>query len=396
MKIYIITRVPFPNGMATVKRIMDYAKGWESKGVDCEVLVYTRTERFGIPPRNTVGQGTFEGVKFSYIKGTPLREKNILLRVFNDYYDRIRLVKYLKKNLKEGDLVYAYNNADLQSKKIIDAVHACGAKYAQELCELPFGTSIEDASSIRKRKRFEREIMPKLDGVISISDALIDYSKEYCRQTCHIVKIPILVDIEKYAMDDMSSDQQIPYIFHCGTLSQQKDGILDMLKAFGKACNDLSFNVRFYSTGKIEDSRHEAEIRKILSDYKLHDKVVFLGYLSDEDIKGYLSKAQLVIINKLTTQQNVYCFSTKLGEYMAASKPIIITNVGEAMNWLKHNWDSYIIEPDNIEALSESIIKLLLDHKLCNKLGRQAQQTCIENFSIQANAEKLREFAMSL
>lgn len=64
--------------------------------------------------------------------------------------------------------------------------------------------------------------------------------------------------------------------------------------------------------------------------------MLFTGYLSHEDLKDYLSKASMVIINKYRNQQNEHCFSTKLGEYLAAAKPVIITNVGEAMNWLEN------------------------------------------------------------
>ena len=47
MKVYIITKEPFPNGMAAVKRIVCYAKAWISQGIECEVLIYTRTEVYG-------------------------------------------------------------------------------------------------------------------------------------------------------------------------------------------------------------------------------------------------------------------------------------------------------------------------------------------------------------
>ena len=396
MKIFLIMRGPFPNGMAATKRILCYAKGWMSKGIDCEVIVYTRTERYGDVPKNIVGKGTIENVKFLYIKGTPLREKNVLLRVFNDYYDNIRLINYLRNNLKHGDIVFAFDKPNMFTKALISMIHSKGGKYARELCELPFGTSVENESSKKKRCKFERDIMPKIDGVIAISEALADYAKAHCNPHCHIVKIPILVEFEKYRMANMSNEATAPYIFHCGTLYQQKDGFPDMLKAFGMASKELPSDVKFYSTGRKEGSRHESEINDIIEKYSLQDKVVFLGYLSDDEIKDYLSKARFVIINKLTTQQNKYCFSTKLGEYMAASKPIITTQVGEAMNWLKHERDAYIIPPDNVESLKDAIKKMFIDNELCERLGLYAQQTCLECFSIESNADKLRNFAFGV
>lgn len=394
MKVYIITREPFPNGMAATKRIISYAKGWINGGIDVEVLIYNRTEKYGRTPRNNEGIGVYEGIKFRYIKGTPLRESNIFIRALNDFYDRIRLENYLKLNLNSGDFVYAFNSSDICSKGVIKTVHYCGAKYAQEICELPFGTTLETKKNVIKRRIFEKKIMPLLDGVVAISDNLLEYASKYCNGSCQISKIPILVDFEKYRMEDRSNEASTPYIFHCGTLYQQKDGFLDLLKAFGIASNKLPFEVKFYSTGKIKGSRHEKEITEIIKEYNLQDKVEFLGYLSDNEIKDYLSKAKFVVVNKLSTQQNKYCFATKLGEYMAASKAVITTSVGEAMNWIQHGKDSYIIKPDNYEMLSQAIEKLFVDNRLCEMLGTNAQETCLKEFSIKANSKKLKSFVL--
>lgn len=392
MKVYIITREPFPNGMAATNRILCYAKGWLSKDIDCEVIIYTRTERKGEKPKNTQGSGSFEGVEFRYIKGTPFREKNTFLRKFNDYYDRIRLKKFLRKNLKSNDIVFAYNGTDIKSGNIIRLVHSLGAKFAQEICELPFGTSAEDEKSKRNRNIFERKIMPKLDGVIAISDALVNYVSDKCSHSCTIVKVPILVDFERSRMNDRSEEADAPYIFHSGTLYQQKDGFLDMLEAFGKVARKQP-DVRFYSTGRLEGTTHESEIKKIIADYGIEDQVKFLGYLSNEEKKEYLSKARFVIINKLDTLQNRYCFSTKLGEYMAASKPIITTNIGEATNWLEHGRDSFIIQHNDLLILSQAIKHLFEDINLCHKLGHNAQVSCSNYFSIESNAKILKQFA---
>lgn len=54
------------------------------------------------------------------------------------------------------------------------------------------------------------------------------------------MKVPILVDFPQYEMIDRSDEADVPYIFHSGTLSQQKDGFLDMLEAFAKAIKKIT------------------------------------------------------------------------------------------------------------------------------------------------------------
>lgn len=375
--------------MAPTKRIIGYAKALELEGFIPEIVIYTRTEVYGKKPKNTDGYGIYEGISFRYVKGTPLREKNVLSRVLNDFLDFIRLKSYLKKNLKPGDIALLYGQ-DLSSRALIKIAHQKGARFIQELCELPFGTDIESSRTKKQRRLFEKKILPYVDGIISISDALAKYAKKFCKAECKITKIPILVDFKKYELEDRRNSSDIPFIFHSGTLFEQKDGFLSMLEAFGRMQSICSLKTLFISTGNPEGSRHEKEIANIIDRYSLHDKVVFTGFLEETELREYLSKASFVVINKLPTQQNEYCFSTKLGEYMAASKAILITNVGEAMNWLRHKHDAYIIPSGSIDELATSMKFLFENPDLCAELGENAHQT-VNLFSIKSNSLKLKE-----
>ena len=195
-----------------------------------------------------------------------------------------------------------------------------------------------------------------------------------------MLKVPILVDFEKYCIPDRSDEAPIPYIFHSGTLSEQKDGILGMIEAFGIATRKLNFPIMFISTGMKEKSPNKEDINRLIVEFHLETSVIFTGYLSEGDLRDYLSKASLVVINKYRTQQNKYCFSTKLGEYLAASKPVIITNIGEAMNWLSDNQNAYIVEPENTSALAERIIEAFSDNQKRCLIAQNGFNTCKNSF----------------
>ena len=393
MKVYILTREPFPNGMAATNRIKCYAKAILQKGVLCEVLIFTRTEIYGKPPKNTIGKGIFEGIPYKYIGETPLRDSNIVFRQINDRIDMVRTILYLFKHLREGDIVLGFLSASPYFiSSIINIVHLKKAKYIRELCELPYGTSEETAKKIKLRKFTLTNLFPKCDGFIAISNALVALAKKYKRTDAKILKVPILVDFEKYCLTDKSSEVDVPYIFHSGTLYEQKDGILGMIEAFGIALRQIPFTIRFISTGKMEDSPHKEVIHELITKYHLKDKILFTGYLSESELKDYLSKASLVIINKYDTQQNKYCFSTKLAEYLAASKPVIITRVGEAMNWLTDSKDAYIVETRQIDSLSEKIVEAFIDVQKRHAIAENGFNTCKNSFDYQNYSKQLIDF----
>ena len=105
-----------------------------------------------------------------------------------------------------------------------------------------------------------------------------------------------MVNFNYYDMPDCSKEVKTPYIFHCGTLQEQKDGILGMIEAFGKAVMKNE-SIRFICTGYIEQSPNSEEIRALIEKYGIHDKLTFVGYLSLSELRNYLSRAALVIIN---------------------------------------------------------------------------------------------------
>lgn len=393
MKVYILTREPFPNGMAATNRIKCYAKAILERGVLCEVLICTRTEVYGKPPKNTIGEGFFENIHYKYIGGTPLRGSNVILRQINDRMDKMRTMLYLFKHLREGDIVLGYCGVFLHFiNNIINIAHRKKAKYIRDLCELPYGTSQETVKNIKLRKLTLTKQFPKCDGFIAISDALVSLAEKCKRGNAKILKVPILVDFEKYCITDKSNEIDVPYIFHSGTLYEQKDGILGMIEAFGIALRQIPFPIRFISTGKPENSPHKEAIYGLIEKYQLKDKLLFTGYLSESELKDYLSKASLVIINKYDTQQNKYCFSTKLAEYLAASKPVIITKVGEAMNWLTDNKDAYIVETQRTDALAEKIVDAFTEVQKRHVIAENGFKTCKNSFDYRNYSKQLIDF----
>ena len=393
MNIYIITNQPFPYGMAATNRIKCYAKAIIRQDIPCKILIYHRTEVFGKKPRNTKGHGIFEGIEYNYIGRTPLRGKNKYIRAFNDYKDRINLLLFLKRNLQENDIVIGYCGNEIKYiNLLIKLIHLKKAKFVRELCELPFGTTKQTPRTEKLREYTLRTQFPYCDGIIAISDTLYTLAQKHCSPQCKIIKIPILVDFKHCYLEDRSSESTVPYIFHAGTLYEQKDGVLGMFEAFGKASNNLSGPIHFISTGNPKESPQHHEILNIINQYQISGKLTFTGYLYREQISDYLSKASLVVINKHPNPQNLYGFSTKLGEYLAAGKPVIITNVGEAMNWLKNEESAYIIEPNDTDSLAKAIIKAFNNPEKRKMIGINGQKICKECFDYRNYGKKLQHF----
>lgn len=396
MKVYVISGEPFPNGMAATNRIKCYARAFKEGGLGCEVLITRRTEYYGKPILNSEGKGFYEGVPYRYISEATLRSKNVFIRKLNDFFDRHRTKRYLLHNLKKGDVLFLFTGTTKRNLLYINIARSKGAFCVRDLCELPYATVTETEETIRLRKESTEKQFPLFDGIISISDALFDFAKANTSSTCKHIKVPIMVEYEHYRMEDHSSEAEIPYIFHAGSLLQQKDGILGMIEAFGMAKQQLKVPIKYVLTGSIEASSHPVEIRKLIEQYHLEDSVEFVGYLFRDQVKEYLSRASLVISNRPKSQQDYYGFSTKVGEYLASGTPLITTRWGEAANWLKDGESAYIVEPENTEALANAIVRVFTNPEEAHRIGLAGQELCRRSFDYLNWSKPLVDFLNSL
>lgn len=395
--VYIVTKEPFPNGMAATGRIKCYVKALKQAGIDCEILICTRTEVYGKNIKNTEGTGCFEGIPFHYIGDTPLRAKNVFRRKLNDWIDKERALSYLRKKLQPKDVVILFFTRDVRYiLRMIKVIHKKGAFCTCDLCELPYGTREETMQAVRNRAITLRKQFPQMDGILPISHTLAELSRAHAHTDCVIDIVPIMVDYKQYESEYCPDNSKIPYIYHAGTLYEQKDGVLGMIEAFGMALQRSKKDFRFICTGKKEESPHSNEISQLIKKYRLEDKLIFTGYLSEEELRQCYRKAALAIINKYKTQQNRYCFSSKLAEYLATGIPVIITRYGEAMRFLKDGSSAYIIDPENVEALAEKIVYAIENPDERKRIGRNGQIVCRQFFDYPIYAGLLKNHITKL
>lgn len=394
MKVYIVTKEGFPNGMAATNRIKCYARAIHEGGLECEVVVCGSTEVSG-RPRNTEAVGEYEGVPFRYIGGTTMDYRPKPIRLLSQYIKLLQTESYLKSHLNKGDVVLLYLGQRVkQVLRFIRIIKKKGAFSVLDLCEYPYGTKNSTKANHLRKLVFE-EAFPHANGIISISDSLYELAKSKTPPSCRHIKIPIMVEYEHYSIEKKDATSPVPYIFHAGTLSEQKDGVLGMIEAFGIAKKELQLPVKYYLTGSLDSSPEASKIRDLIEKYKLGESVEFIGYLFRDQVKEYLKGASLVISNRPKSLQDYYGFSTKVGEYLASGTPFITTRWGEVVNWVDSE-SAYIVEPENVKELAEAIVKVFRNPHDAEQIGIKGQEICKKCFDFRNWSTTLASFVKSL
>lgn len=383
MKFKIYTMQPFPYGMAATNRIINYGVGLVNQGVEVECFTINATENTEQVPRN-LKQGSFKGIKYKYAS-TNVRSKSFIRKHLRDVYDYYLTCKDLLTSDAKRNMVFM--NSFSKEFGIVLLAKLSGKKIIKELCEYPY---YKECLMSKLTLKF---LFPLYDGFVVISENLLQLAKKFKNKNAKIVKIPILVDPNRIA-DVTPFNHSKPYIFHGGTLTESKDGIISTLIAFGEAKKELEEDVDFIIAGP--PSFDIPKINETIKKYHLENNVKFLGVLSRDEIVKYQLGASLSILNKNETIQNIYGFSTKLGEILLSKTPVITTTIGEANLWLEDGISAFITTPHNPIKISNEIIRAFKNKNLRENIAMNGYKVALQNFDAEYQGKKFHSFLNSI
>ena len=116
--------------------------------------------------------------------------------------------------------------------------------------------------------------------------------------------------------------------------------------------------------------------------------ICFLDQQPRETIPGFISASDacLVLLKKTDVFKTV--IPTKLLEFMACARPVILGVDGQARQIVEEAEAGIVIEPENAEALTQSIQQLAANRELGAELGRKGREYIVRNLSRRQTAEK--------
>lgn len=376
MKVFFILDNAFPSNNPSAKRVKCYCKGLNYYGVETEILTISQKgnpeECEGLLYRK-IGKG-HNGSIFSKIRAL--------------LYNLRELRLYIKSNAKVDDIIYLYSDGHIVG--YLPYILGKTRKYVRELCEIPF-YSDHILAKIQRWFYFRIPFL-KYDGIVAISQSLQEIALRHKSNKARIVKIPIIVDNRKH-MKIEDNEESLSMIFHSGSHTEAKDGFLGMISSIGIVKERYNINVDFYCTGSEPSSD---EYKSLVKKYSLANNIRFLGYISEEDLFNWQRKSKLFIINKYDSFQNRFCFATKLGEYLAVGRPVITTNIGEAMHYLSDGKNAIVVKAGDPNIIAEKIADVFNNPLKYKKVGSCGRNLALNEFDCIKNGLKLKAFLEQL
>ena len=401
MKIRIVSLASYPEGLAATSRIRCYAKALQEQGNDIEVVAPQNVQ--SLAGRCWLFAGESEGIRFKLLYNRE-DEGNLLRRYLRTYMAPVVLFLHTIATMRKCDVFFIYASTAMSRFLMMLILRVGGKKVVLELNEYPYATEGSKITRLPGVKSSLRAfvlhaVFPLANGFIVISKTLDEVVGKYAAKA-KTLRVPILAEHLPLPSEHMA-DREEAYLFHAGTLSEQKDGILAVFDAFSRAHHAINekcgIRIKFYLTNKITQTSTWQKIEKILAKNGLQDDVIITGYCPEKQLKRLMSGALVHIINKPRHFQNHFNFPTKLGACLASGRPVILAAEGlEANRYLTDGDNALVVTPDDSEQMAKAIVRCHCEPELVARIGKRGAETVVQHFYYGRHASRMSEFIQSL
>lgn len=340
------------------------------------------------------------GIKFIYEPGY---RKNIDLR-------RVRSHKIAAENLrklleKEGDYDLIY--AEIPPNDVALAA----AEYAHRN-KIPFVADVNDLWPEAMRMVFDIPIVSDLlfyplkrdaEKVYSLTSGVIGTSDEYrdrpfLNQKRDVLKETVYVgneisvfdrEAEQHA-DEVQKEEGTFWVTYAGTIGTSYD-IRTMVLAAEELMKQGKTKIRFQILG---DGPTREMLENLAKERKIQN-VKFTGYVPYEQMAAYLVKSD-VLINSFV-RKAPQSIVTKIGDYLAAGKPMINTCMSPEFRKKVEQDGFWInIEPEDVRELVNAVEWMYENEAERNDMGNRARKIAEEQFDRPVSYGKIEAMISSL
>lgn len=237
--------------------------------------------------------------------------------------------------------------------------------------------------------KFQRERIDKyMDGII----CLTSYLKRECiskgMKSDKILIIPHFIDVDHFkSAIALKEEFRIGY---CGDIIPE-NGIFILLKAF-EIINKRYNNIQLMILGDTNSLGYDDLILFNEIVIKYQSNILIEGKVKYSDIPAKLGTCQILVNPRISGDRADAGFPTKLGEYLACSKAVVTTKVGDINHYFTNKSELLLAEPDSPESLAEKIIWLIENPDPREAISKKGFEWCENNLHYIKSARKLVDF----
>lgn len=304
---------------------------------------------------------------------------NLALNYISFVCNALKCIKKIDKNF---DLIYVY-----QMSPIFMAIPAIKAKkilnkplylYCLDVWPESIKEYVKNEKNIIYKivKKISMNIYKKCDFIAVKCPSFVAYLNNICE--IDIQKIIVLPEHaeDTYLKVQMShKNKKIIDFYFMGNIGKSQNCSI-IIKAVNIIHEKYNFKVHFVGDGSDLEN-----IKKMVSNMKLEDKIFFHGRVNINKIIEYYNRADVCI---LTLSNDTFIGKTvpaKLTGYLAAGKAVIAAIDGDSQKIIADSKCGYYVPANDYIAFSKLMEKCIQDPKNLEILGKNGRDYFLSNFT---------------
>lgn len=220
-----------------------------------------------------------------------------------------------------------------------------------------------------------------LKRLVVISDALRrHYHEQYAIPLQNIVCARDAANVcvgRREAISEWHGRAGRMQVGYTGALYEDKG--IDLIIALAERCSQMDFHLVGGTPGEVAKWRAKSNAENIF----------YYGMKPPSEVADYLQRFDIVLapykerppIRDGYHDINPWMSSLKLFEYMAAGKAIICSDLPVLREFMRHQDNCLLCPPDDLEAWTAALFRLVHEGALRERLARTAQQEVMGNYT---------------
>lgn len=359
---------------ASGNRFLSFLRGFDELGIDVTTVLHKPCSgHYHIPQ-------SYQHVKIKELwKDWPFAR-----RYFDKLYS-IFTINWFVAQLKKGDSIFIFGSPEYV-KRFTDIP---GIKVYHERTEHPEVLPIRNATN----QQLYLQACKKLDGLFVISTALKRYFISIGVPAERITIVNMTVDIARF-QDITRNNTSEKTISYCGTASNNKDGVDQLIKAFAIVVSKHK-DVKLQIIGKAPSADDAAGNLKLVKDLGIEKNVIFSGVIPASKMPQMLTDSTILALDRPDSLQAQNGFPTKLGEYLLSERPVVVTKVGDIPLFLTNGETALLSEERHPEEFASKLIWLLEHPYEADRIGKAGAQVAVSKFNYKTETKKIANVILS-
>lgn len=120
----------------------------------------------------------------------------------------------------------------------------------------------------------------------------------------------------------------------------------------------------------------ESELRSLVSRLGIEKRVLFAGYVPDNQLAGYYAACDLFAMPTFfdAKAKSIEGFGIVYLEAGYFAKPVIASRIGGVVDAVHHEESGLLVDPNSTTEVTDSLLRLCKDQQLRERLGRKGQE----------------------